>query len=70
MHGSNRISTETLKCTWSMRGYGEGGDDAGDGINDDAGDINDDDGEDGAPVACGCVTTVTGGNRDGVTIRD
>ena len=53
-----------------MRGYGEGGDDAGDGINDDAGDINDDDGEDGAPVACGCVTTVTGGNRDGVTIRD
>ena len=42
----------------------------GDGINDDNGDIDDDDGEDGAPVACGCVTTVTGGNRDGVTIRD
>ena len=37
---------------------------------DDDGDIDDDDGEDGAPVACGCVTTVTGGNRDGVTIRD
>ena len=55
-------------CQW------EGGDDAGDsdgdGINDDDGDIDDDDGEDGAPVACGCVTTVTGGNRDGVTIRD
>ena len=38
--------------------------------NDDDGDIDDDDGEDGAPVACGCVTGVTGGNRDGVTIRD
>ena len=56
-----------------MRGYGEGGDDAGDSdgdIDDDDGDVDDDDGEDGAPVACGCVTTVTGGNRDGVTIRD